>query len=323
MHYRKPFRVLILNNKLVGFEHYDNIELTSERIYRFLYKIYLDKNTRKAIPKELLDHFETIPQPLQKLSYPCLSGDFYENPCTVCFVCKMDIIDRRLSSKIRLYDLADINRDEAFYKFDYHQEVLLSPKEAFFIFANITTENILLYGRDAASTFKGTPNPAFALRTYLQNLSTIPNYNEKRTKEITHYSLNFSADYLQYLQNKLANGEITPVAILRDNGVGILGILSGIPVVKQFILEKANTFATNHHSLSMNEKILYYTLIMKCLKDLKVLYQEIIEFFTFSVDYILKIETELTKKFPNYLDDIKVQPVEDERSLFEKYNFQK
>ncbi|HUU78504.1 MAG TPA: hypothetical protein VMX55_09160, partial [candidate division Zixibacteria bacterium] len=227
------------------------------------------------------------------------------------------------NSKIRLYDLSDINLDDEFFKLDYHQEVLLSPKEAFFIFANICAENILLYGRDAASAFKETPNPALALRTYLQNTEPPPSYDEKRTVEVANYSLAFSADYLQYLQDKLATGEITPDTILRYNGVGILGILSGIPIVRRFILEKASEFTTNYHSYSKNEKILYFTLIMKCLKDLRVLYREILEVFPYSADYNSKVETELSKRFLNYLDDIEVQPVEDEKNLFEKYDFKK
>lgn len=323
LHYHRPYRLLILNNNLVGFERWFGIVLSPERIYRFLHLLYQNEYIQKIIPNNFQNHFE---QPLPVLdipSYPCLSGDYFENPHTVCFICNMKISTNYKNPKIILRDLADINFDYNFYKLDYPQEVILSPKEAFFIFANLCVENTLLYGNISNQVFLGSTNPAQSLQNYLLSKKNTFYYNSERTKEITEKSLSFTLKYLQYIQELLDSGEIKPDSILFQNGLGVLGIMSGVPHVKDYLLKIAKQFQKNYNTYSLIEKTLYFTLILKCLDDLSVLNQEIISAFPRNPKFLQKVENELTRRFLNSIDDVEVQPIEDTKSLFEKYNFQK
>lgn len=327
--YQMPYRILIVQNELIGFQEYYGSILSRERNYHLLWLLYRNKKTRKAFPEELLAHFKSTSYNDSIFTCPCLSGNFIEHEFVNCFISKLEIVENNTGDvKVRLFDFGDINRDWGYFLFlKYQYEICLLLEKAFMIMANLCADTSLLYGPMEILFSKNHTNPGKLIRSYLQQ-NDDRSKNEKKALEskLTRDSLSFTADYLEYLLDKLATGFLTPEIILENSGLSVLAFLADVPIVGEYILEKANELLTNHDSLSRNEQVLYLSLVMKCKKTFVRLLPEIWDFYHTNYDFLKKIESNLTKKFVDLVDAIDKDYVqliqfEDAESFFKDYGY--
>ena len=158
----------------------------------------------------------------------------------------------------------------------------ISPKEAFLIFAHHCVNSQL----DAQSFDPETKEVKckqkfdmekekevmlFTLASLNSNAILSPKeINQRREnayvgyhhKSALHHMNQFAFDYLKLMKQSFLSEEISLPLLLRLNGAGVITFFNSLPVVQRFLEEIFTQLLTSYSSLSFNQKIMYFTLIL-------------------------------------------------------------
>ncbi|MBN1328113.1 MAG: hypothetical protein JXA54_01455 [Candidatus Heimdallarchaeota archaeon] len=258
----------------------------------FLIEINKHKNARKVIPSQLLLYLQQLEKEeiFLKKSF-CFCGEppgSADEGDSSCLAINMTINNRKTPT-ILLRDFAFIQRYKYGIPKDYHlssrykeqtqsrnnvpwkisqdlygkyfeviylkEKVTLSAEEAFLLFANMNVSWITAIWKGHSKSFE-------------DNLKNIQESIEKYSKDSGNKSLlniyKFCCNYLIYLNERLIQKSITPREILRLNGADSLVFLVNNPIVHSFIETIIFKLTTIYTKLPIEEKTLYYILLLNC-----------------------------------------------------------
>ncbi|MHA1186242.1 MAG: hypothetical protein ACTSXA_04625 [Candidatus Heimdallarchaeota archaeon] len=249
-----PLAIYVINNEIIGSESIEekvnpaivmkSYDLghgytTPGHAFLFLKKMFQNENLRKFFPEELHQHFEPfIGKELSEYNHSVIQRISYSD------------------KQHRLYfDLIIDDTNEyqpiILHNFSYEGILLdytvkLSPKEAFFTFANIC---------------------ANALSRKVLNLSNV-SFNKLLHREIVRPNeflqmqdiSSFVVDYFKYLRDNFEKNTLDPYFILRTSGARLLMCLSQDKQITSFV-KQISTEILSDSDLSIEKKIMYYTLL--------------------------------------------------------------
>ncbi len=212
------------------------------RAFELLIKLYQNANARKGIPKRFYSYLKlTTPHP-NTAQYPCLIGEIAEEPD---YHALFDFHTVYLDLAFRDDLPTEIQFTDITYRFRKcvipFSSFTVSAEEAFSLLANIL-----------ANTFFGSDIPA--LKQY-QSYSQVPKsiINEYTSQSSwKHYDdsylpmINFSLEYLFYLQECLLAQSLTPYEIAFYDGIRTLSSLSYLPIVQEFTYSILHKVEANH-----------------------------------------------------------------------------
>ncbi len=283
LHFSIPIVTYIIDNKVFACEDdMQTTEMYPKRAFELLHQIYSLKIGKEIIPKEFYIHFKNNTPPKPEKPFHCLIGiGQYEGH--VGLIGCLDLSIRETmdeSHPIELYDFVYNNRRLDFV-------VSLTPLETFLIFANLVTNTYCNHS------------------LFLHKQIDMKTFDETRIKEETKNNRTFSEDpiaffaidYFGFIRRSLLSNKLTPYEILRTGGTVILEILSTIKQVQSFIEEMLQK-TLKHEKLSLNTKILYYTLFDHLSESNLPIGKEVEQFYYQNQDILKGLDAEVRKTLP-------------------------
>ena len=286
-----PIAIFVFDNEIFGCElvqmevnpHiiYRNYELnhghvSSEPSFLFLNYLYQHDFCRKYFPEKLRKYFEQTTSEEFPKHYKHFTQAFRYPGKTCNLFCLLDIDSTNSTEKPITI------KDFSFEGLLLKQTVTLHPQEAFYIFANICTN---------AFCRAVLPLNKISLEKSLNQAikqNELLSYNEKISS--------FAVDYLEYLVENFASGDLKPEFILRMSGARLLMALSYNESVSEFI-NKIILEITSNTNLTKTKKIIYSTLLLLLSKQPNTS-KTIKNFYKTSLPLLKEMAAEIKKPFP-------------------------
>ncbi|NHJ39082.1 MAG: hypothetical protein FK731_03545, partial [Asgard group archaeon] len=269
IHEREPFMLYIIDNKIIMFEETPGSSGYGYTAFYFLQELYENKYTNQAFPKKLHEQFEELERKDLKFDkdycfcgYPPMVDARYLN----CLTMKMTIDSKNAPNAVTLSHFSRIEESGKLIKGSKSNDALqaiipgeihLTADDAFLLFSNINTIKYALdhFHKDFL------PFNATSIR---EEINKYQGNKKERNQRQQYHSKLYCLDYLEFLVQQIASGELKPEKILKFSGANILAILANIPVVYNYIESIINSIQINFHKLTLNKKIQYYLLLRFC-----------------------------------------------------------
>ncbi|MHA1435799.1 MAG: hypothetical protein ACTSO7_18320, partial [Candidatus Heimdallarchaeota archaeon] len=268
--------------------------------------------TRKTIPAEILtnhaDNFGKVPI----IPWPCFSGQIDESWSNQCLAAKLSIKKEQNGTAVHLYDFAHLQLKlpgQEMYVTDLSSSITLSPQDAFLLFANIclATMNYVIYwySINENNYHAKEIKQRFQAKYPIRDIITMANAN---------YLVGlFCIDYTTYLLEQLDTNKIDPSRILKLSGPLVLAKLSRYSTkANEFVREKILDLVTNPSALTVNQKIVYFTLYQ--LAMFSGVSFELPSFSNEDKQLLDRLYLDLATPFPS-----RTGPLVDRNSVYQKY----
>lgn len=239
LHTIEPVGIIILNNKIIGYDPYGANKLFTGRMLDLLSTMFNNDILQNDLPSKFYHLFEN-----RKISVNeyCLTGldELPPSPYVYMYLKFEMEIKKEGKRKIHLYKL-NYNREELQMSID------LEAINFFFILANLCVDVLARYNY-----------------TYKQIKQT---NQEKENKKHPHVVIinNFVLRYLKFVAEGLNKNELEPDYILSHGGVHTLMFLKEVNCVAEYFEEIVKQILSEAE-LSINRKYVYFTLL-RCFEE--------------------------------------------------------
>lgn len=293
-----PLTIYVIDNEVIAFGDYGVNVQSALRSYQILHQLYGNPITREGIPKRFHKYFEDkLGSQYEFYRHIWLSGQEDMGNCVSCLQVDVIIAEEEIQKPVTLTEITLIHSVVAMNKADIthlNLQVRLSATEAFSLFANLCTTSVitqLTYFREELNekVFK----PEKIREAIVKEFQT----SKRDDKKLRFLQQNFALDYLEYLLEELDQKKITQEEILWLSGMRPLIFMVDKPIIYQYFKKILKQVVENYQQLTYNQKIMYTALIWVSFES-EALEQEEEEYFKANIKKLLKVVTELTKKFP-------------------------
>lgn len=244
----EPILVYVVNNKLLRFYEHYKYDRSFGKAFYFLYLMNNVPKIKLNIPKKLSDYLKEDPKVAGIVGYPLIGEPDYT---TENLDAELKIITEEKEPII----IHNIKQHTTLLK----DQIRLTEREAFYIFANICTNARCDWFREIMQKegkFElDIPSVKEIVRKNIEMNERLGNKEKKAN--INAYS--FMLVYLDFLKEQLQKKTLTIRDVLRLSGARVVAFLAEfepelIPI--ELILETLS----EQKKLHINEKIMYYTL---------------------------------------------------------------
>jgi len=275
--------VYVVNDQLVTYNIDVSVHNCPFKSFNFLLDLYNHKLMRPIFPEVLHRYFESNIPAYSGIT--CLSGvqEFYGKG--YCFDAVLDFIKEGDKSFVLLSELKLVKQRLIEQKID--EQVILTPREAFFTFGNICTN-----GRPHYFWFL----PEINLATLKEDVinSGIFMDMKKIHSEGNLNSEYFLLDYVEYIKEQIRSKRLLPEELFDLSGGFILSILADLPPVESFIKNMIMELVKNRQ-MPITQRIIYYS-FLNIIPNVN-LRPFVIEFLEEERSNIELIRTQYQKKF--------------------------
>jgi len=313
-----PLAIYVINNEIIGCELLGEEEVNPAIVMRnydlgsgfispdlaflFLKKMFQNVSLRKYFPKELHHYFEPfIDQELPKYDIGFMSSFGYGSlNHSLYFNLEIDESNKEFPIVLSGFSYEDTLLDH---------KVSLSPKDAFFIFANICAN---AHCRGILNLSSGSFDKLL-YRKIVRPKEMFPNLEYPK----------FTVDYLKYLREGFKKKTVDLFFILQTSGARLLLFLSRDKQVTFFIKHITEELLSSS-DLIKSKKIMYYTLLKLLFKHSKS-NRSFVKSSKGLVEKLLQLETEIQFPFPKSLisnENIKLTQEEYNKTFLPIFWFQ-
>ena len=277
--------VVVLNNELVGNASISSSQVGDIVFHSFLHEMYRSEYMRKNIPKELLDSFDYETDYFSAEILECLFG-MPIGDINNCF--KISLAKPLEKNGIHLFNFSYANTP-------LNHEVILSPKDAFYTFANLLCDsNAPNISQLLSRHNKKLSDVKFLKKQIAENYAQMKDISKK--KHHAENSILFSIDYLNYLVDNIKKGLISPFYILQTCGLKTLTHLCELHQIQSMILNMLEKMK-KPETLEFNQKLLCYNLIEELSFDCKI-GSVLRDFYIENKAVMNRLSSDLSKPFP-------------------------
>jgi len=276
----------IIDNQVFGTKRYIGTEAYPYRAYHLLLELATHEHTRKAIPKELLSSLDLNSNVPAFFSKDYLIGEMDQQYSSHCVSLDMSI-DETVSQSIQLTNIQYLHGPS---KIILPAEPRLTPRHAFFLFANILANNRSTLYRHLLKEFH------LADFEQLKVQEDIVDFERGRLQSIGPiYSdlSEFSFQYIKFLKTNLLKQTISPEKILYTSGAKTLAFLGYLPIVESYLAEVKNKLKTQ--KLTYHQQVLLHTFRSSFTRDFDENWKKYYEEDAF---FMSLFEQDVAKEFP-------------------------
>jgi len=244
------FDLLIIDNKIIYWKDdtYGNDQYP-DSAFRLLEQMYSQEETRKYIPEKFHKYFKFISEQTQKNKLIHNFG--YDQYSQLMLSIQVEMTkNEQFPIKI-----TKIRRNSSRNDKNPEPNVKLTGEDAFINFSNLVVANTV----NGILNVHGSQN---VHKEKLIELMKKPIQYRIEKKDVNEFYCKYSIEYMQYILERVNRKEILPYEILKQSGQRILAALSEMELVKSFIQHCYYKLSEELESLSLNEIVLFYALII-------------------------------------------------------------
>lgn len=309
--------VYVVDNQLLGCYPWSSYGYYgAARSLNLMLELFSSPLTHQAFPEQLHHHFQnTAPLPVHEVfDFVIGAKGYYGRP-------NLDFrltIDPSLPKSVSFHSftLEDLS---------FPFQISLTPEEAFLIFANHCVNSRIddvLFDPDTRTISRlrvfDMEEAKEKLEAELSEIETnaiLQHTDQAKAKkqriENAHFTYNhrnalermnqFVFEYFDLMKESFLSEKILLPLLLRLNGVGLLTFFRSLPTVQQYFEEIFAQLLTSYSKLSFNQKIMYFSLILKQGNSWYIdnPSQTVQDFFVEKEDIINKLKKEIEKDFPH------------------------